>query len=345
MGVFCLSPWKRFFLGIFLCIFSTPLRFCVIIIYMNQYLIQQKIKTIAYLCIIKETENQPIIIDRIKFKQWDFNSRDGCKGDTWIAESVESAENYRDAFNNFNKKLSQIVPKLAFISQCYMDFTQESFVIFKKNDNSDKVVFIHRVSDRGSTGLVFSEKEKKDFDKIEKNSKNEFFWYINDCYNTTGYTAKLLLMFASLECLAGKEIKIDGDGMEYGVYDKKNMKKILGDSLFNKFYGKGGLRHSLTHGRYICASFSGKNYVEIIHKLILEYFNKEYRTKLNTNVVNPQRHPFSNASYYVNTFIKPKNDCSVNIKNILKNIKSADSLSNSNAKFELIPGQDLNSTY
>lgn len=313
-------------------------------ILMNQYLIQQKIKTIADLCIIKETENQPIVIDDVEFRQWDFNLRDGCKGDAWIAESIESAKNYREAFNSFSRKLSKIVPKLAFISQCYMDFTQESFVIYKKNNNPDKIAFIHRLSDRGSTGLVFSEEEKEDFDKIEKNSNNEFFWYINDCYNTTGYTAKLLLMFAALECLVGKEVKTDNEGREYEVYDKENMKKILGNEFFNKIYGQGGLRHNLTHGRYIDSSFSVENYVEIIHKLILEYFNNEYGTKLNTSVVNPQRHPFGNT-YYVNTFIKPKNDAVFHIKSILENIKSADSFNNSNANFESISGKNLNDTY
>lgn len=310
---------------------------------MNQYSIHQKIKTISDLCILDEKGVPlPIIIDGIEFKQWDFNLADGCKGDAWIAEGKEEAKNYHEAFFAFRKKLSNIVPKIAFVSQCYMDYTQETFLVNKINDNSEKIAFIHYVFERGVTGLMFMEEEGDDFEKL-KGENNEFFWYMTDCYNTTGYTAKLLLIFSALESLAGKEVKKDADGNDYETYNKDKMKEIIGDKLYNTVYGKGGMRHKLTHGEYIDPSFSGTNYVDLFHKLILEHFNKNFGTKLNLDVVHPQRHPFGNA-YYTNVFIKPKEgyERELTLKKVTEDFKDGDAVGNQTlTHYEFIHGSHL----
>jgi len=314
---------------------------------MNQYSIQQKIKTISDLCLLDDNGVPvPMIIDDVEFRQWDFNLADGCKGDAWIAEGKESAENYRDAVFNFRKKLSKIVPKVAFISQCYMDYGQESFLVSKINNNPDKTAFIHHTHNRGAPGLMFMEEEKDNFQKLSLEN-NEFFWYMNDCYNTIGYTAKLLLMFASLESLAGKEVKTDEDGKEYETYSKENMKAILGSELFNEIYGQGGLRHKLTHGEYIDSSFSGKNYVEVLHNLILEYFNKNFDTKLHTGIVHPQRHPFGNG-YLMNAFIRPKEGASIEttLKNVLLDLETDNAINNQTlTSFDFVFSGNLDKTY
>lgn len=321
---------------------TTPL--CARITNMNQYIIQQKIKTISSLGFFEKDALVPMIINDIEFNQWDFSIPDGCKGDAWVAKGKEGAGNYREAFANFRKKLSKIVPKVAFVSQCYMDYVQESFLVFRINDNPDKITFMHHVSSRGATGLMFMEDEKENLDKIDLDN-NEFFWYMNDCYNTTGYIAKLLLMFAALESLAGKEIKTDDEGNEYENYNKDTMKEILGNGLFNEIYGKDGLRHKLTHGEYIDPSFSGTNYVESLHKLILEYFNKKYKTKLDTGITHPQRHPFGN-SYYMNAFIKPKEGNNIELKEIIEEFDIADSKnSQSLDSFEHVFDKKLDKSY
>ncbi len=313
---------------------------------MNHYIIQQKINTISDLSILAEGVSVPMIIDGMQFSQWDFNLAEGCIGNAWIAEYQEEAENYHGAVLNFRKRLSKIVPKIAFISQCYMDYTSESFLVYKINENVDKTAFIYRTTNRGAPGLMFMEEEKENFDNLNLEN-DEFFWYMNDCYNTTGYTAKLLLMFAALESLAGKEVKIDAEGKEYETYNKVNMKAILGNDLFNEIYGLRGLRHKLTHGEYIDEIFSGKNYVEVLHNLILEYMNKNFSVKLNTSVVHPQRHPFGNA-YVTRTFIKPKegHNIEMTLKNVLADFETGDAINNQTlANFDFVFNNDLDRNY
>jgi hypothetical protein len=313
---------------------------------MNRYIIQQKINTIADLCIFREGEIEHLDISGIDFRQWDFNLAEGCIGDAWIASGKEVAENYRSALFAFRRRLSRTVPKIAFISQCYMDYMQESFIVNRANDNPESIAFIQYVSERSATGLMFMEEEKNNFDKVSLGN-DEFFWYMNDCYNTTGYTAKLLLMFAALESLAGKEIKTDDEGKEYETYNKKNMKDILGNSIYNSIYGNDGLRHKLTHGEYIDPSFSGINYVDELHKLILKYFNRRFEIKLILDVVHPQRHPFGNA-HYINTFIKPKKiDKNIlNLKAVIEDFKSSDALNDQSLNgFEFVFGKDLDCKY
>jgi len=313
---------------------------------MNQYIVQQKIKTISDLCILEKDNPVPMIIGGIEFMQWDFSIAQGCTGDAWIAEGKEDADNFHDAVFSFRKKLNKIVPKIAFISQCYMDYTQEPFLILRINDNLANIAFVYYTTNRNAPGLMFMAEEKDNFDKLNLKN-NEFFWYMSDCYNTIGYTAKLLLMFAALESLAGKDIKTDEDGKEYETYNKENMKTILGNELFNEIYGQGGLRHKLTHGEYIDSSFSGKNYVEVLHNLILEYFNKNFDMKLNTGVVHPQRHPFGSA-YEIKTFIKPKegNDIGMTLKNVLIDLETGDAISNQTLlNFDFTFGSNLDKSY
>lgn len=294
---------------------------------MNEYVIEQKLRTVSDLCLFDEDgASVPMGIDGLEFERIESIATSANRGCGWIIKGVENSKTYQDALAVFRKKLNRTVPKVAFVSQCYMDYMQESFLIRKVNNNPEDVIFLHYTTGRGAPGLMFMEGEKESYDKLSLENR-EFFWYMNDCYNAVGYTAKLLLMFAALESLAGKEIKIDENGDEYETYNKENMKLILGKKLFNKIYGKGGLRHKLTHGEYVDASFSGTNYVETLHNLILEYFNKNFDTKIDI-VTNPQRHPFG-VAYYKNAFIKPSTeDIDLSLKNILQEMNKADKSNN-----------------
>lgn len=283
---------------------------------MNEYFLQQRIKTKASLDLFENGSPSPMVVDGITFTNWDFSIQDGPRGDSWIAEGKESAIDFHTAASSFRKKLSTIIPKIAFVSQCYMEYSQQSFLIQRINDNPRNIFWILYASEREGTGLGFMEEEKKDFDRITLQNK-EFFWYMNDCYNTIGYTAKLLLLFSALECLAGKEIKTDDEGNQYSTYNKDVMKEILGNREYGFCFGTDGLRHKLSHGDYIASFPAEENHVEKIHKSILEYFNRKYLATLNLDVVHPQRHFFGNGSY-IRTFLEPKQ--TLNQANLLKDV-------------------------
>jgi hypothetical protein len=78
--------------------------------------------------------------------------------------------------------------------------------------------------------------------------------------------------------------------------------KILWKELNDILYAPGDkwLRHRLTHGEYFFATDFNKNYVEEIHKKIIDYFNNDIlksNLKISNHIVNPQRHKDENYKY------------------------------------------------
>lgn len=268
---------------------------------MNSYRIQHRIKTVADLMVFSKNTHEPgFNFGNIRYTPWKYSLADGPSGDAWLAEGSLEAESYRAAIWDFRKELSSQVPRIAFISQCYMDFSSDSFIVMRNEENEEGIFYTHYVFG-SSPGLVFSDDEVEDLGKLVGNK--EFFWYMNDCYNNSGYTAKILLLCAALENLAGKRI-VTKEGSIYETYNASVMKKILGKQVFNTLYGQRGIRHKLSHGDYIDSSLSGEDWVEKIHKLIIGYFNETYGTKISLNVVSPQR-GFSDRAYFTNAFMKP----------------------------------------
>lgn len=316
---------------------------------MNNYIVQHKIKTISSLA-FDYPEQSSFTFENISFFHWEFNYAGGFLGNAWVACGKENAENFADAINNFRDRLEKIVPKIAFISQCYMDFASQSFLVHKENDNPDNVSFVRGVFESESVGLMFMKKELKSLTCLnEENIETEFYWYMNDCYNTTGYTAKLLLLFASLENLAGKETKMDAEsGNIYTTYNKEQMKDILGNDLFNKIYGQNGLRHKLSHGSYPKFRSREINYVEEIHNKILSYFNRTYENvSIQTGITHPQRHPYGNLECG-HHFIKPRlldGEYQVRLQDILLYLNETRDSDLPDMKFEDVHEEGLEQRY
>ena len=82
------------------------------------------------------------------------------------------------------------------------------------------------------------------------------------------------------------------------------------------------MRHKIQHGDFI-KDFNEEDYVNLIYKKILVYFNNEYCLNLNLDVVSPQRHFYWNLEY-VRLFLKPKDDTiNVDLRDIPENIEDA----------------------
>ncbi len=99
---------------------------------LNTYKIEHKILTLAR-CAVREKKNEPASfeVDGVKFFHWDFNYQDAETGDAWIATSTITAANFLDAINELTKKLSKLIPRIAFISQSYTEYIFEPFLIYK----------------------------------------------------------------------------------------------------------------------------------------------------------------------------------------------------------------------
>ncbi len=78
----------------------------------------------------------------------------------------------------------------------------------------------------------------------------------------------------------------------------------------------------MSHGEYFSAEHSGKNYVELIQKKVMVYFNEHVLKErlLELDVVSPQRH-FVGDLEGGSWFIKSKKSVRLGLKSILDGFK------------------------
>lgn len=260
---------------------------------LNNYKIEHKILTLAP-CAVMENEKKPASfdVDGIQFSHWNFNYKDGwINDDAWLATAEVSGKSYIDAINSgFVNKLYKIIPRVSLISQSYISYMGEPFLIHKVGSN---VAFLRYATDVSGGGLMFMEKEQVALIELLgiKEIPETFYYYWNDAINASGYSAKLLLMFSAIEALVKKN----------GQKDWNLINEILGEDLVQDLFGtkeqpNTGLRHRLVHGEYFDGGDHGKNYLELVHNKVIIYFNTKIFSKplLEENIVNPQRHFFGN---------------------------------------------------
>ncbi len=163
---------------------------------------------------------------------------------------------------------------------------------------------------------MFMEKELEGLKYLlkAKSIPDEFFYFWNDAINTHSYPSKLLLMFSATEALARHR-----DKKEYKKYPY--LEKILGKKLAKEIFAeRNGLRNRLAHGEYFNPKDGKKNYVEIVHKRVMVYFNEQVFNKpiLEIDVVQPQRHPFGNKNESKNYIRAKASAGELKLKSILK---------------------------
>jgi hypothetical protein len=287
----------------------------------NIYKIEHKIKTLAKNAVPDKKNNSYHIFsaEGVTFEHWDFNIRDGWLENAWLAKGEVTGSSFLKSINLFREKLLRIVPRIALISQSYIEYHFEPWVIHKVESD---FAFFHCIKNREPGGLMFMEHERKALEELIHSPKipDEFYYYWNDAVNTLGYPAKLLLMFSALEALAKKRDK-NKFARPIDLYSY-----ILGKGLANKIFTPTvGLRNRLVHGEYFSLKQDGKkNYLDLIHKKVVAFFNKEILSKplLGENVVNPQRHFYENKSEW-NLFIKRIDDSQVpvfKLKDLLRDV-------------------------
>jgi len=302
----------------------------------NIYKIEYRIQTLAKNAVPNKAQNSYHIfpVGDIIFEHWDFNIRDGWLENAWLAKGEVSSNGFLKAINAFRRKLWKIVPRVSLISQSYIEYHFEPFLVHKKDDDR---TFFHCTKDSESGGLMFMENEKQALDELLVSTKipDEFYYYWNDAVNTLGYSAKLLLMFSALEALAKRR-------------DKKRFKypidlyvHILGKRLANKiFIQTVGLRHRLVHGEYLSPKQDGKkNYLDLIHKKVISFFNKKILSKhlLSENVVNPQRHFYGSKSEWHRFVRRVDNGTTFELKDLLGEITDDHKIGfRDNKKYELV---------
>lgn len=107
---------------------------------LNKYHFQLRIHTMA-----KCMTGSPMEDDRsftlggLKFEPWNSYLSDWHQERFWLASSEIEAHDVERADKIFTQRTNQIIPRIAFISQCYTEYIGEPLLIQKEDHN---VVFL-----------------------------------------------------------------------------------------------------------------------------------------------------------------------------------------------------------
>lgn len=310
-----------------------------------RYRLEQRIHTLAHndLDLIPEGQ-QGFVVEGVSLWPWRVHGGDESRTyPYWLATWETEAKNRWEAWRLLWDKLAVIVPRIALVSQCYIDYIDQPLLIHRKGCDTAFLVY---VQEHKGVGLTFAEEELKALQFFLRSSQipNEFFWYWNDATNATGYTSKLVLMLVAVESLVNKPMP-DGKGTPDKDWDK--LVQILGPDLKKEFWGEEGnsrnaLRHRLAHGRYFGPEHGASNYVDLLHKRIVNYLNKEVLKEdlINERVVNPQRHPFT-GDYVGHSFIRAQEAAKLQLIDVMSDMNSSCDFT----KYERVVNQDLNDSY
>ncbi len=172
------------------------------------YEFQHRIETLAKNAVLNESQASSFSEQEVCFSHWAFNFRDGWSQNYWLAKGNIEATDLQDADRKIRGKLNIIVPRIALIGQCYIDYLLQPLIIHRADTD---FAFLNFVTDSESVGLMFMEKERKALRLLLKRPKipESFYYYWNDAVNSTGYSSKLLLMFSAIEALAKNGSKAD----------------------------------------------------------------------------------------------------------------------------------------
>lgn len=300
------------------------------------YEIQQRIETLSRNTVGILDGKQPASFSllNVKFSHWEFTWRDGETQGYWLACSNIEASTVNEAYSQFSAKLATIVPKIALISQCYIQHLSQPFLIHRIDTD---LALVRYFADIKGVGLMFREQQLNGLNILLEHSEipEEFYYYWSDAVNAVGYSPKLLLMFSAIESL----VKIRA-GKDKGSKDWEKLEQILGSELKTDLFGaKGnsstGLRHRLVHGEYFNRDDSGKDYLDLVHKKLVSYFNNSLfggEQLISEDVVQPQRHFWGNKEQ-AGFFIRAKGSESLNLKAFLSDVNKTDLYNLTNFEF------------
>jgi len=198
-----------------------------------RYRVEQRIETLAQNAVMKDGRmDASFSIRGITFSHWDFDLTRNWSSDWWLAEAAMEAEGYKAALTTFRQELSRVVPRISLISQTYIDFPLQPFLIVR---GGEQVGFFRYTVKKDGVGLMFMEGHEKALERLLADSSipEEFYYYWNDVVNAIGYSPKLLLMFSAIECLTR---------ISRAEKDWVRLEQILGKELKEELYESRGIR-------------------------------------------------------------------------------------------------------
>jgi len=261
------------------------------------------------------------VLDGFSFEPYDH--REWYRCGAWIASKTITATNCVKAFSSFLRNILIPVSKCSVISQCAFRLVGNSYFIYRENQNSEKVIFICHVYSTGYTGLHFTDHEIMQLPKFNAIPRKQALFFIMEAANASTFYTRLVMLLAATEALVG-EIK-KGKKVET---NKKALRRILGSTLFDKFYAYGtGLRHKLIHGNLDTKTHRRFNgLAKKMYDRLRDYFKNEFGIQLNERVVHPQRNFYDNF-YRADMFWKLKDEKFLNLR-LIENALNSNQVTN-----------------
>ena len=224
-------------------------------------------------------DGHSLTVEGVTFSSWERNPYERWKSGAWLAEADIYAKDLGDAMKKYSRTMSRIVSRIAFVGQAYINDRYGPMMV-RRTDKD--FAFTRSIILRDASSLDFMDEELRALELLLANKEvpDTFYFYWNDAVNTAGYTGKLMLMLGAIDSFAVRGKR------------RATRMRILGEELADELYADGtGLRNRLIHGEYLNET-DGKNYVELIHKKVLEHFNKDIigEDALKLDILRPQRH-------------------------------------------------------
>lgn len=184
------------------------------------------------------------------------------------------------AYRSFAERLSQLIPRIAALTQCYMGYGDQPFLVHQHG--SDHAVFF--LTARRRSPLTFTKEHVSGLDALLKTSgiPPTFYWYWHDAMHAEGYAAKLLLLANAVDALAKHAAKEVLDDKKKKAQRFRKITDILGFELkeilwgTQENHGEDALRHRLSHGEYLHRKDTKSDYASLIHKRVVTYLNQHH---------------------------------------------------------------------
>jgi hypothetical protein len=260
---------------------------------MSIFRIQHEIQSLAQIF-------DPIVLDGYTFRQWQDGTSDPFENRKILAEKDINAETVDAAIIIFREELRNIINRLSFVTQCYMDFENSSFSISKIRSLDNKFVLRH-IFPVPSVGLHLDAAEKEAFGRIQEfQPAGDVFGYLREATKTSSDTARFTMLIGALEAIAGENISGKGTRVTNKEYIRTH---ILKDhALYDELYAYGtGIRNDIFHGRSIDLTPRQGIFEDLnseIYQRIRAYIIERNSTTLNLNAVHVPRTPFNNLNIW-----------------------------------------------
>jgi hypothetical protein len=307
-----------------------------------RYRLEHRIHTLAELTINgAKLGEYAFAVEEVTFSQWPTDAANAWQYPFWLAVAEIEAGDYIMAWQKFRRRLMRIAPRIAVVSQCYLEFLGQPILIVRSDLS---LGFVHWVKDEAHGGLCFMESERKAVELLLQNEglPEQFFYYWNDAINSSGYASKLLLMLGAIETLVNLPTKKGRPKKDYEL-----MEKILGPDLKKALWGEAkksdhALRHRLAHGLYFDPGDGDTDYVQQVHRRLINFLNDEFgKGLLDDGIIDPQRHPMG-SKIQARAFLKPVGAARLQLPDVM--IEAVDDIDNLNS-YETLLFDDHHKTF